>query len=60
LKEEEYTVTSLMRGQVHLGYYEQLAWVYNKNGEEVGLCFAELLSGVFNEKYSTLLFKRVD
>jgi predicted secreted hydrolase len=60
LKEEEYTITPLMKGQVNLGYYEQLAWVYNKNGDRAGLCFAELLPGVYNEKYSMLLFKKVD
>jgi predicted secreted hydrolase len=60
LKEEEYTITPLMKGQVNLGYYEQLAWVYNQSGEKVGVCFVELLPGVYNEKYSMMLFKKVD
>jgi predicted secreted hydrolase len=61
LKEEEYTITPLMKGQINLGYYEQLAWVYNQRGEKVGMCFVELLPGVYNEKYSMMmLFKKVD
>jgi predicted secreted hydrolase len=60
LKGEEYTITPLMNGQMNLGYYEQLAWICDKSGEKVGMCFVELLPGVYNEKYSMLLFKRVD
>jgi predicted secreted hydrolase len=60
LKEEEYTITPLMKGQVNLGYYEQLAWIYNHNGEKVGVCFVELLPGVYNEKFSMMLFKKVE
>jgi hypothetical protein len=60
LKEEEYTITPLMTGQVNLGYYEQLAWVYNQSGEKIGACFVELLLGAFNEKYSMMMFKEVD
>ena len=61
LKEEGYTITPLMKGQVNLGYYEQLAGIYNQNGEKVGLCFVELLPGVYNKKISMMtLFKKTD
>jgi hypothetical protein len=61
LKEEEYTITPLIKGQVNLGYYEQLARVCNQSGEKVGLCFVELLPGVYNENISIMtLFKKMD
>lgn len=49
-KEEHYTINPLMPGQINMAYYEQLAGIYNRDGKEVGLCFVELLPGVWNQK----------
>lgn len=59
LKEEEYIIRPLMKGQVNLAYCEQLAGIYNAKEQKVGLCFVELLPGVYNEKFSSSLFKKV-
>jgi predicted secreted hydrolase len=53
VKDEVYTITPLIEGQINLAYFEQLAGIYNRAGEQVGLCFVELLPGVLNEKIDT-------
>ncbi|HWS30681.1 MAG TPA: lipocalin-like domain-containing protein [Clostridia bacterium] len=58
LKDEAYTVTPLLKGQMNMGYCELLAGIYDRQGEQVGLCFAELLPGVYNKKFPFTLLKR--
>ena len=58
LKEESYVITPLLPAQRNLGYLEQLAGVFNSAGERVGMCFVELLPGVWNEKYARKLLRR--
>ena len=49
-KEEVYYIRQLMEGvMLNVGYYELLAGIYNEAGEEVGMCFVELLPGARNE-----------
>ena len=50
VKEEEYTITPKMDGQLNLTYFELLADVKNRQGTLVGYCVVELLPGVLNEK----------
>lgn len=60
IKDESYRVEPIIDGQLNLAYFEQLARIYNSKGEEVGLCFVELLPGVLNKKIKpTALFKKV-
>jgi len=60
IKEENYTVLPVMEGQLNLAYYEQLCKVLNKEKEQVGFCFVELLPGVYNKKIDNkLLTKKV-
>lgn len=33
-----------------MAYFEQLFYIYNKDNKEVGMCFVELLPGVYNKK----------
>jgi predicted secreted hydrolase len=49
VKDEEYTITPKMDGQVNLTYYELLADVKDNKGNTVGYCVVELLPGVYNE-----------
>ncbi|MGI6004696.1 MAG: lipocalin-like domain-containing protein [Christensenellales bacterium] len=58
LKDEAYTVTPLLEGQMNMGYYELLAGIYNRQGKRVGLCFVELLPGVYNKRFPFTLLKR--
>lgn len=58
LKEEAYTITPLLKGQMNMGYYELLARICNQKGEEVGLCFAELLPGVYNKTFKKSLLAK--
>ena len=58
LKEERYTVKPLLPGQMNIGYYELLAGIWNPRGDQVGLCFVELLPGVHNEKFPRTLLTR--
>ncbi len=59
LKAEHYTIRPLMQGQLNLAYFEQLAGVYDPADQQVGLCFVELLPGVYNKVSPALLFKKV-
>jgi len=58
LKEERYTIVPLLEGQMNMGYYELLASIRNNDGEEVGLCFVELLPGVYNKKFKKSLIAK--
>lgn len=49
IKEEFYKVRPFMKKQFNDIYYETLCRVTDKNGREAGLCFAELLPGVYND-----------
>ena len=49
IKEERYEIKPLMRGQLNIAYYELMAEVLNAEGELVGYCFVELLSGARNK-----------
>ncbi len=60
IKEESYKIIPIIDGQLNLAYFEQLCYIYNKSGKEVGLCFVELLPGVYNKKITgKLLMKKV-
>ena len=59
LKAEHYTIRPLMAGQPNLAYFEQLAGIYDPANQQVGLCFVELLPGVYNKVSPALLFKKV-
>lgn len=59
LKAEHYTIRPLMAGQLNLAYFEQLAGIYDPANQQVGLCFVELLPGVYNRVSPALLFKKV-
>ncbi len=59
-KEENYTIKPLLEGQMNMGYYELPAGIYNAADERVGLCFVELLPGVYNKKFPVTLFKKAD
>jgi predicted secreted hydrolase len=50
IKEEEYTITPKIDGQLNLFYYELLADIKNRKGEVVGYCVVELLPGARNKK----------
>lgn len=58
LKEESYTITPLLKGQMNMGYYELLASIRNNKDEEVGLCFVELLPGAYNKKFKKSLLAK--
>lgn len=60
VKDKKYKIVPVIDGQLNLAYYEQLCYVYDSQGNEVGLCFTELLPGVYNKKISgKLLLKKV-
>jgi len=56
-REGFYRIRPLLKGQMNLGYYELLAGVYNAAGKRVGLCFTELLPGVYHRRYPVTLFR---
>ena len=49
VKGEQYKIIPKMDGQMNLTYYELLADIIDKAGNNVGLCVVELLPGVYNE-----------
>lgn len=60
IKDESYKIIPIIDGQLNLAYFEQLCYIYNKDNKEVGLCFTELLPGVYNNKIDgKLLLKNI-
>lgn len=55
-KGEEFTIRPLMDGQLNLAYFEEVCTVVDKDGEEIGLTFVELLPGAYNDKVSPFGF----
>ncbi len=53
VKEETYTITPVMDGQIHNMYFEELCEIKNVKGEVVGQAFVELLPGVYNKTYAS-------
>mgnify|MGYP000862247975 CR=1 FL=1 len=58
IKEKEYRIVPIMDGQLNIGYFELLAEVINKDNEKVGMCFVELLPGVYNKEFKIRLFEK--
>lgn len=55
IKEETYTITPIIEGQMHNMYFEELCNLTNSAGEIVGKAFVELLPGVWNKKFANKL-----
>lgn len=58
-KDEAYTIVPKIDGQLNLFYYELLADVKDKDGNNVGYCMMENLPGVYNKISMMGAFKRV-
>lgn len=48
-KDERYTITPLIEGNMNFAYFEELCSIKNPAGDEVGLCFVELLPGIHDD-----------
>lgn len=60
IKDEHYKIVPIIDGQLNLAYFEQLCYIYDKDSREVGMCFVELLPGVYNQKIDgKLLLKKI-
>lgn len=55
IKEEHYTIKPLTEGQLNGVYFEMMCDVINSKGEKVGHCFVELLPGVRNKNFMTMM-----
>lgn len=62
IKDEHYVLTPLVDGQLNFAYFEELAAIRRRSdGEQVGVCFVELLPGVLNKKINIgNILKRID
>lgn len=62
IKDEHYTLTPLMDGQLNFAYFEELAAIRRRaDGKQVGVCFVELLPGVLNDSIKPgNMLKRID
>lgn len=58
VKDEEYTITPKIDGQLNLFYFELLADIKDRNGKVVGYCMVELLPGVYNKQTPLDAFAR--
>ncbi len=54
VKDEKYIIKPLLEGQLNLVYFELLAGIYREDGTQVGMCFVELLPGVYNDSFGKL------
>lgn len=60
VKDENYKIVPIIDGQLNLAYFEQLCYIYDRDGKEVGMSFVELLPGVYNKKIDgKLLLKKI-
>lgn len=59
IKDNEYTIIPKVEGQLNLFYFELLADIKDKAGNDVGYCVVELLPGVYNETSALAAFARV-
>mgnify|MGYP001623819346 CR=1 FL=1 len=60
IKDENYKIIPIIDGQMNIAYFEQLCYIYDKDNKEVGMCFVELLPGVYNKKLDAkLLLKNI-
>ena len=48
VKEKDYTIEPIQQGHMNFGYFEEICYIKNSQGEIVGYAFAELLPGVLN------------
>ena len=63
LKDEHYWITPIHEGNINFAYFEELCTIKNGRGEQVGLCFVELLPGVHNKSNLSdgpKLFKNIE
>jgi len=62
LKEEHYYIKPYMQGAINLAYFEELCGIYNDKGEEVGMCFTELLPHLYdnNKQDHSMLLKNIE
>ncbi len=58
VKEEKYTLTPRIDGQLNMFYFEELADIKDETGKIVGYCFVELLPGVYNKSNPLNAFAR--
>jgi predicted secreted hydrolase len=59
IKDVAYTIVPKIDGQLNLFYFELLADIKDKDGNNVGYCVVELLPGVYNETSAIAAFARV-
>jgi predicted secreted hydrolase len=57
IKDTDYELRPLFKGQMNIGYFEQLCGIYNKAEEKVGIAIVELLPGAYNKKFKKQLTK---
>jgi predicted secreted hydrolase len=59
IKDAAYTIVPKIDGQLNLFYFELLADIKDRAGNDVGYCVVELLPGVYNETSARVAFARV-
>lgn len=59
IKDQDYTITPKIAGQLNLFYFELLAEIKDRSGTVVGYCVVELLPGVYNRNNPLAAFARV-
>jgi len=59
IKDEKYTISPIMHGQMNSFYLEELANIIDENGNKVGICIVELMPGVINEKFKIKMLKNI-
>ncbi len=57
IKDGEYNINPLFKGQMNIGYFEQLCGIYDKMDSQVGIAIVELLPGVYNKKFKNSFLK---
>lgn len=60
IKDSEYDIRPLFKGQMNIGYFEQVCGIYDKTNKQVGIAIVELLPGVYNKKFKRSFIKNAN
>ena len=60
IKDNDYDLRPQYKGQMNIGYFEQVCGIYDKTNKQVGIAIVELLPGVYNNKFKRSFVKNAD
>ena len=60
IKDNDYDLRPQFKGQMNIGYFEQVCGIYDKTNKQDGIAIVELLPGVYNKKFKRSFIKNAN